>query len=207
MANNRWLAERRRCTRTRPLTPLDACVFLLLESEARAGPGCQLAVETMARRLGVSGRTVRRSLVRLQATNLLLVVYRPGLLPRLRLPFHPFDREAVSLARRAIDFHGRRGLGEDWRRRARAFLRNRTRRIERARLSVRRASANGRKHHPTSPPPEMKARSVRSIATTSKRKPGEPERAQLGIEVACSPESATRRPGSPPKQRGSECRT
>lgn len=151
VARNDWLCERRRCRRTRPLILVDVVVFLLIESENRRGPGCQLAVATMARRLDVSESTVRRSLARWRDTNLVLELWRPGLLPKLRLSFHPFDRDSLVRARRIVEWHANQ-LGEDWLRRARAYLANRSSRIESARLSIRRTFAN-RRPPPFHPPP------------------------------------------------------
>jgi hypothetical protein len=132
-----WLAIRR-SPRMRGLTSFDVVLWLLIEAENRRGPGCQLSSETMARRLGVSESSVKRSLRRWRKSRIILELWRPGLLPKLRLTFHPFDPSAVGRAARSIDWHGKQ-LGGEWSRGAQSFLRSRTRRIEAARLTVRRS--------------------------------------------------------------------
>ena len=133
-----WLAVRK-SPRTTGMTPLDVVVWLLLEAETRRGPGCQLSIETMSWRLRVSESTVKRSLRRWRETRLILELWSPGLLPKLRITFHPFDPRAVQRAARIINWHGKQ-FGDEWARGARSFLRSRTRRIETARLTVRRSS-------------------------------------------------------------------
>jgi hypothetical protein len=92
----------------------------------------------MARRLGVSSSTIKRSLKRWKGVNLLLEFWRPGLLPKLRITFHPFDRNAITRARRAVRWH-QRDLGDIWMKRALRYLVDRTRRIEASRQRVRRS--------------------------------------------------------------------
>ncbi len=120
------------------LSNFDTVLWLLMEAESRRGPGCQLSIETMARRTRASESTVKRSLRRWRASRLILEVWRPQFRPKLRITFHPFDPSALRRAARIIDWHGRQ-LGDEWRRGARAYLRDRTRRIEGARLTVRRS--------------------------------------------------------------------
>jgi len=134
-----WLADWRQPPRHRELKSVDARVWLLMESENRRGPGCQLSVETMARRLTVSDSTIKRSLRRWRRTNLFLEFRRYRFddpLPKLRLTFHPFDPRAIPRARTAIKWHGKE-LGFSWQRGALVFLENRTARIQAARLAVR----------------------------------------------------------------------
>ena len=152
---NGWLAGTRSCSRTRDLKPNDVRLWILIEEECRRGPGCQFGREKMGRVLDLSIPTISRSLGRLRRTKLMVEFDRPGgypPLPPIRVTFHPYHQNAIARGRSILNWHGR-DRGREWRDRAQNYLNRRTRQIEAARLSVRRAHQKRPAiHHPAAPP-------------------------------------------------------